>query len=204
MSSRYKETSSHTRDTARGREDARECAMLSVVRWNSGTDSFLCLHCLGLGLKCHQKAGSRNKLLGRSWSCGPAVAAAPSTGPPPDNECKWLPSNIIFTSDWGAAASTRTTLKRQSFCHEVVGSRNSWDRFKYQSIVFTRTSNWILSKSVFNADPWPITHDRGDKLFIIRGLERWSAKVRDKTRVSRADIWEEVADSTSCEGRKII
>ena len=52
-----------------------------------------------------------------------------------------------------------------------------------------------------------LTHDRGDRLLfiiIIGSLERWSAKVRDKTRVSRADIWEEITDSTLCEGRKII
>ena len=118
-----------TLGTRRGGGEMHEKNLQCCKLWEGTDSNFLCLHCLGLGLKCHQKAGSRNKLLGRSWACGPAVAAAPSTGPPPDNECKWLPSNIIFTSDWDAAASTRTTLNWQSFRHEVVGSRNSWDRF---------------------------------------------------------------------------
>ena len=66
-----------------------------------------------------QEAGTN--CLQAGAGAGPAVAAAaPSTGPPPDNECKWLPSNIIFTSDWGAAANTRTTLNWQSFRHKVV------------------------------------------------------------------------------------
>ena len=83
---------------------------------------FLVFTLLGTGAEVPSEGRKQEQTVCRSWSCGPAAAAAPSTGPPPDNECKWLPSNIIFTSDWGAAANTntRTTLKWQSFRHKVV------------------------------------------------------------------------------------